>query len=393
MKYSKFQDIELSALGFGCMRFPLLEDGKTIDEDQVEKMFEIAIKGGINYFDTAWPYHEGKSEIVTGKMLKKYPRDSFYLASKFPAFQYKVGSPDNPKPSEIFEKQLEKCGVEYFDFYLCHNVSERTIPVFEDEEIGIIPYLLEQKKLGRIKHLGFSCHAQYPNLKAFVERHPGIFEFCQIQLNYLDWTLQEAKEKYEYLTEKGIPVWVMEGIRGGKLAKLPEALTGKLRALRPEASDAEWAIRWVQSLPNVCVQLSGMSNIAQTEENLRTMNEGQPLSESEFNLLLEIAESLKRSVPCTKCRYCCDGCPMELDIPSIIAQYNAFLTQDDFTVRTYMGSLDPEKQPAACVSCGQCTDICPQNINVPVIMERFAAALAKEKTWEEVCKEHDAEYK
>ena len=393
MKYNKFQDIELSALGFGCMRFPVLEDGKTIDEEQVAKMFDMAIKGGVNYFDTAWPYHEGNSEIVTGKLLKKYPRDSFYLATKFPAFQFKLGASDNPKPEEIFEKQLEKCGVEYFDFYLCHNVAERTMPVFEDPEIGIIPYLLKQKELGRIKHLGFSCHAQFENLKAFVERHPGTFEFCQIQLNYLDWTLQDAKSKYEFLTEQGIPVWVMEGIRGGKLAALPEALTGKLRALRPDASDAEWAIRWVQSLPNVCVQLSGMSNIAQTEENLRTMNEGEPLSQCEFDLLLEIAESLKRSVPCTKCRYCCDGCPMELDIPGIIAQYNAFLTQDDFTVRTYMSSLPEDKQPAACVSCGQCTGICPQNIDVPVIMERFAAALAKKKTWEEVCKEHDAEYK
>ncbi|MBR0482048.1 MAG: aldo/keto reductase [Firmicutes bacterium] len=209
MKYNKFQDLELSALGFGCMRFPLLEDGKTIDEDQVAKMFDIAIKGGVNYFDTAWPYHEGMSEIVTGKTLKKYPRDSYYLASKFPAFQYKVGAEDNPKPSEIFEKQLEKCGVEYFDFYLCHNVSERTLPVFEDPEIDIIPYLIKQKELGRIKHLGFSCHAQYENLKAFVERHPGVFEFCQIQLNYLDWTLQDAKEKYDFLTEAGIPVWVM----------------------------------------------------------------------------------------------------------------------------------------------------------------------------------------
>ena len=392
MKYNKFQDIELSALGFGCMRLPVLEDGKTIDEAQVEKMFDMAIKAGVNYFDTAWPYHEGNSEIVTGRVLKKYPRDSFYLATKFPAFQFKVGGTDNPKPADIFEKQLEKCGVDHFDFYLCHNVSERTIPVFEDPEIGIIPYLLKQKELGRIKHLGFSSHAQFENLKAFVERHPGVFEFCQIQLNYLDWTLQDAKAKYEFLTEAGIPVWVMEGIRGGKLAALPEALTGKLRSLRPEASDAEWAIRWVQSLPNVCVQLSGMSNLAQTEENLKTMNEGTPLSQCEFDLLLEIAEGLKRSVPCTKCRYCCDGCPMELDIPDLIAQYNGFLTQDDFTFRAYVTGLPEDKQPSACVACGQCTDICPQNINVPAIMERFAAALARKKTWEEVCKEHDAEY-
>ena len=392
MKYNRFQDLELSALGFGCMRFPVFED-KSIDKEQVEKMFDYAIANGINYFDTAWPYHEGKSEIVTGKFLKKYPRDSFYLATKFPGFPFKLGAPDNPRPEEIFEKQLEKCGVEYFDFYLCHNVSERTIPIFEDPEIGIIPYLLKQKELGRIKHLGFSCHAQFENLKAFVERHPDTFEFCQIQLNYLDWTLQQAKEKYEFLTEKGIPVWVMEGIRGGKLASLPKTLSGKLKALRPEASEAEWAIRWVQSLPNVCVQLSGMSNMTQVEENIRTMKEGEPLSKEEFDLLLEIAEGLKRSVPCTKCRYCCDGCPMELDIPDLVAQYNAYVTQDDFTVRTYINSLPEDKQPSACVACGQCTDMCPQNINVPAVMERLAAGISGERTWEEICQEHDADLK
>ncbi len=374
MKYNDFQGIKLSALGFGCMRLPLLEDGKTIDEELTAKMFDTAIKGGVNYFDTAWPYHGGMSEIVTGKILKNYPRDSFYLASKFPG-RMGVSAEESADPSLIFEKQLEKCGVDYFDFYLCHNINESNFDVFEGGSPSIIDYLIEQKKLGKIKHLGFSSHAKYENLKAFLERHPGVFEFCQIQLNYLDWTLQDADKKYALLTELGIPVWVMEGIRGGKLAVLPENLSTKLRVLRPEATDAEWAIRWVQNLPNVCVQLSGMTTMSQVEQNLETVSGGEPLSEAETEALAEVAEGLKNAVPCTKCRYCCDGCPAELDIPSLIASYNEFNVGGGPTAKMYIMSLPEDKRPTACLSCGQCVDICPQKINVPELFEQFSEKL------------------
>ena len=218
MIYKAFQDLQLSQLGFGTMRLPLRED-KSIDEELAAAMTDAAIRQGVNYFDTAWPYHSGKSETVIGKILQNYPRESFYLADKFPGHQiapaYDV--------ADIFERQLKKCGVEYFDFYLLHNVYENSIGVYEDARWNIIPYLLEQKKNGRIRHLGFSTHAGLPALEQFLQRHGEEMEFCQIQLNYLDWTLQDAKGKYELLTQRGIPVWVMEPVRGGKLAKLPAA--------------------------------------------------------------------------------------------------------------------------------------------------------------------------
>ena len=241
-----FQVLKLSQLGFGTMRLPLRED-RSIDEEQAAAMTAEAIAKGVNYFDTAWPYHGGKSETVIGEILKQYPRESFYLADKFPGHQI---APSYDVKA-VFEHQLEKCGVGYFDFYLLHNVYENSIAVYEDERWGILPYLLEQKKNGRIRHLGFSTHAGVPALEAFLEKHTDEMEFCQIELNYLDWTLQQAKEKCELLNRYNIPIWVMEPVRGGKLANLPAAAQEKLRALRPDASDASWALRWVQEIPGV----------------------------------------------------------------------------------------------------------------------------------------------
>ena len=300
MIYKDFQGLKLSQLGFGTMRLPLRED-KSIDAEQAAAMTSEAIAKGVNYFDTAWPYHSGKSELVIGEILKQYPRESFYLADKFPGHQI---APSYDVKG-VFEKQLKKCGVEYFDFYLLHNVYENSIAVYEDERWNILQYLLEQKKNGRIRHLGFSTHAGVPALEAFLEKHANEMEFCQIELNYLDWTLQQAKEKCELLNRYGIPIWVMEPVRGGKLANLPAAAQEKLHALRPEASDASWALRWVQEIPGVTMILSGMSNMAQMQDNLATFDHPEPLSAEEQALLLEIAEGFKSAVPCTACRYCC----------------------------------------------------------------------------------------
>lgn len=317
MIYKAFQDLQLSQLGFGTMRLPLRED-KSIDEELAAAMTDAAIRQGVNYFDTAWPYHSGKSETVIGKILQNYPRESFYLADKFPGHQiapaYDV--------ADIFERQLKKCGVEYFDFYLLHNVYENSIGVYEDARWNIIPYLLEQKKNGRIRHLGFSTHAGLPALEQFLQRHGEEMEFCQIQLNYLDWTLQQAKEKCELLNRYNIPIWVMEPIRGGKLANLPESMTAELRAMRPEASAASWALRWVQQIPGVTMILSGMSDLAQMEDNLATFDHPQPLSEEETACLLRFAEQMKNAVPCTACRYCCDGCPQRINIPQMLRVLN-----------------------------------------------------------------------
>ena len=214
MIYKKFQDLELSALGMGAMRLPVLDgDDGRIDEPAAQKMVDYAMEQGVNYYDTAWGYHDGHSEEVMGRALGKYPRQQYYLATKFPGYDLS----NMGRVEEIFEKQLLKCGVDYFDFYLFHNVCEMNINEYLDEKYRIHAYLMEQKKKGRIRHLGFSAHGSVPVMKRFLEAYGKDMEFCQIQLNYLDWFFQGAKEKVELLAEYGIPVWVMEPLRGGKL--------------------------------------------------------------------------------------------------------------------------------------------------------------------------------
>lgn len=239
MLYTTMAGERVSRLGFGAMRLPLLDDGKTIDEVQVQKMVDHAIASGVNYFDTAFPYHGGNSELVTGRALKKYPRESYFLADKYPGHQI-ASSYD---PAEVFEEQLKKCGVDYFDFYLLHNVNEGSVVTYEDPRWGIIDYFREQKRLGRIRHLGFSTHGSTEMIRDFLDFTGGDMEFCQIQINYLDWTLQDAKAKYELLEERNIPIIAMEPVRGGKLADLPAEAHEKLQALRPGTSDASWGYR------------------------------------------------------------------------------------------------------------------------------------------------------
>ena len=319
MEYIDFQGKQISLLGFGAMRLPTLGKDDAIDYAEAERMIDRAMEAGINYFDTAFPYHGGNSEIVTGKVLSKYPRESYYLATKYPGHQVL----DSYNPAEVFEEQLKKCGVDYFDFYLLHNVSESSISVYLDERWGIVDYFMEQKRLGRIKHLGFSTHGLPENLAEFLEAVGDKMEFCQIQLNYLDWTLQRANEKCALLQKYNIPVWVMEPVRGGKLVdKLPESAKARLKELRPHESVASWCFRWLMTLPNMGVILSGMSTMEQLEDNIRTFSEGSSLTAAEVDELYVIAENLKSNIPCTACRYCTEGCPMELNIPMLIEVYN-----------------------------------------------------------------------
>ncbi len=386
MIYHDFQDKKLSLLGFGTMRLPTDNNG-TIDEAQVREMTRYAIDHGVNYFDTAYPYHNGESERVIGRVLSEYPRDSFYLATKYPGHQI---SSTGYNPAEIFEEQLKKCGVDYFDFYLLHNVYEESIETYLDPRWGIVEYFKEQKRLGRIKHLGFSCHAQTEGLKAFLDVYGKDMEFCQIQLNYLDWTLQDAKSKYELLTERGIPVWVMEPVRGGRLANLSDEETAVLQKLRPDESVAAWGFRFLQQLPNVKMVLSGMSNMEQMMDNVKTFSEEKPLSEQETNTLLQIAEGMKDSIPCTACRYCCDGCPMGLDIPMLLATYNELRFSPAVNVAMRIEFMDESKKPSACIGCGKCTQICPQNINIPAAMKDMTEKLSKLPSWAEICKQREA---
>lgn len=385
MQYNKFKNINLSRLGFGAMRLPTLEDG-SIDQAALEEMVAYAMDHGVNYFDTAWPYHGGSSETALGKALRKYPRESWYLASKYPGHQIA----EKYDPSAIFEEQLKKCGVEYFDFYLLHNVYENSIGTYMDPKWGILDYFKEQVKNGRIRHLGFSSHARPDTLEKFLDYAGEDMEFCQIQLNYLDWTLQDAKAKYDLLNRRGVPVWVMEPVRGGRLAALSDEDTAKLKALRPEDSTAAWAFRWLQNLPNVKMVLSGMSNMEQMEDNVKTFSSGAVQTEQEASVLMEMAENMKNALPCTKCRYCCDGCPQGLDIPMLIHAYNDVkFSQGGMTVAMQFDALPEDKRPAACIVCGACSAICPQNIDIPTALAELADILSKTPSWAEMCRQRE----
>ena len=258
-----------------------------------------------------------------------------------------------------------------------------------DPQWGIIDYFVEQKKLGRIRHLGFSTHGRVETMDTFLRRYGEHMEFCQIQLNYLDWTLQDAKGKYELLEKYNIPVWVMEPVRGGKLAQLPAELDRELREQRPEESDAAWALRWLQTLSNVKMVLSGMSNMAQMVDNVATFSGGEPLSEEEVALLARVADALHQGVPCTGCRYCCDGCPMGLDIPMLLKYYNDAKFQPSMNLGIEIEALPEDKRPSACVGCGQCAQVCPQGIDIPGAMQDFAEICAKLPSWAEISRQRE----
>ena len=373
MIYRDFQDIRLSALGFGAMRLPVLDgDDGRIDEEAALRMVDTAMKNGINYYDTAWGYHDENSELVLGKALARYPRESFYVATKFPGYD-----PSNwGKVEEIFERQLEKLGVSYFDFYLFHNVCEMNIDAYlDDEKYGIFSYLMEQKKNGRIRHLGFSCHGDLPVLRRFLDAYGDHMEFCQLQLNYLDWTFQNGKEKVEILNKRNIPVWVMEPLRGGKLAKLAPEYEARLKALRPDEEIPAWAFRFLTSIPSVTMILSGMSNEEQLEKNLATFAEDKKLSEAEMKELMDVADKMLSvgTVPCTACHYCVSHCPQGLDIPNLISLYNEHVyTGGGFIAPMALAALPEEKQPQSCLGCRSCEVVCPQQIKISEVLADFA---------------------
>ena len=373
MIYKDFKDKKLSALGLGAMRLPIMNgdsDGR-IDEEQTAKMVDYALDHGINYFDTAYGYHDGQSEIVMGKVLGRYPRESYYLADKFPG--YDLSNMD--KVESIFEEQLKKCGTEYFDFYLFHNVYEKNIDPYMDEKYGIMEYLKKQKEAGRIRHLGFSCHGRYDTLKRFLDTYGDDLEFCQIQLNYLDWKLQDAKAKVELLNEYEIPIWVMEPLRGGKLALLSDENSEKLKACRTDEEIPAWGFRFLQSIPGVTMVLSGMSDMKQLMENTATFAEEKPLTEEEMKVLMEVTDSMLDIFPCTACRYCTSHCPKKLDIPTLLSLYNE--SRFNMTIITQMavGAMPKDQRPDACIGCKSCEAVCPQMLKISEAMKDFAQKL------------------
>lgn len=362
MIYKDFQGEKLSMLGYGLMRLPILDgDSDKIDEKEAERLIDYAYAHGINYFDTAWGYHGGNSELITGKALSKYPRESFKLTTKFPGYDLL----NFPKMEEIFDKQLEKLQVEYFDFYLFHNLCELNLKQYLDPVYHIHDSIMERKRDGRIKHVGLSNHGSPECLREFLDAYGDDIEFCQLQLNFMDWNFQKAKECVEILRERHIPIWVMEPLRGGNLLDM---------------ASAEECFRWLQSIDDVTVVLSGMTTFEQLEENIRIFEEDKPLSKEDFDVLVEKADSKIRdgSVPCTACRYCIDHCPRELDIPYLISMYNEYkLTKNDFVAPMAIAALEKGKKPWSCIGCQSCEAVCPQKLPIAEIFRNFTKALKK----------------
>ncbi len=349
---------ELSLLGYGCMRFPTLPDGK-IDRAESERLLNRAHNAGVNYFDTGWGYHGGESEPFLGTVLSKWDRSSYFLATKLPCWLLK--DPDDPE--RFFSRQLERCRVDYFDFYLAHSITEKNYEILN--ATGACDYLARQKAEGKIRRLGFSFHDRPELLERMLTEHD--WDFVQLQLNYLDWDLQDAKRQYEIAAAHGLPVVVMEPVRGGALATLSEQARAVLNKADPESSIASWAVRFAASLPGVMTVLSGMTAMDQVEDNLNTMTPFRPLSDSE-RAVLDEALALYRSaatIPCTGCRYCMD-CPAGVDIPRVFSIYNQARIKDSREDFDGSWRLLPESaRPDACVGCNACVSSCPQHIDIP----------------------------
>ncbi len=372
MIYKDFQDIKLSALGMGNMRLPVVDgDDNKIDVAAAKEMLDYCMKSGINYYDTAYGYHGGNSELVVGELLKEYDRNDFYLASKFPGYDLS----NMPRVKEIFEEQLKKCQVDYFDFYLFHNVCETNIDAYLNPEFGIYDYLMEQKKNGRIRHLGFSTHGDVDCITRFLKAYGSDMEFCQIELNYFDYRFQDAKSKVELLNKWNIPIWVMEPVRGGQLATLSDEAAARLKEARPDEKIPAWAFRFLQTL-DVTMTLSGMSDMQQLKDNIATYEESRPLNRQEMELILSIADDMisRTTVPCTGCHYCVSHCPKKLDIPSLLKLYNEAMVAGSGMFIAQMGLtlFEQDKQPECCIRCHSCEKVCPQAIHIPDALHNFA---------------------
>ena len=377
MIYKKFQDLQLSALGLGTMRLPVVE-GNNADIDMVKsaQLVDYAIKNGVNYFDTAWGYHSGNSETAMGELLSNYPRESFYLATKFPGYDPQTIM----RKEEVFETQLKKLKTDYFDFYLFHNLCDVNFDYYMDEEkkYGLFEYLMQKKAEGKIRHLGFSVHANNDMTEKFLDKYGEYMEFCQIQLNWLDYSFQDAKGKLEMLKKRNIPVFVMEPVRGGRLVKLDQETEQRLRQIRPSASMPEWAFRYIQSFDEVCVTLSGMSNMEQLEENIKTFSEDKRTSNEENAVLYSIAKDMmKNTAPCTECRYCTEYCPMQLDIPNLLDHYNELtFARGGFSVKS-LEFIPEDKRPDKCIGCKSCENVCPQKIKISEVLATFNEMIEK----------------
>jgi len=365
--------VETSLLGFGCMRFPVTEDGK-INEPEAEKMLDKAIAAGVNYIDTAYSYHGGDSERFVGRMLKKYDRSSLYLATKLPIWAVETLE----DVDKFFNEQLEKLQVEYIDFYLMHNMGIKDWNRLK--EMGGVERIEELRAQGKIRYLGFSCHDTYEGFEAILNDYD--WDFCQIQFNYIDTEEQAGMRGYELTARKQVPLMIMEPIKGGTLANFADDINERFHQMDPDASVASFALRWVGSFPNVRVVLSGMSTMEQVEDNLKTFGSFQPLSEAEKAGIDDIVAALRSRMKngCTGCRYCMP-CPLGVDIPGTFKAWNNYFMYENYNTVAWHWetAIGEEHQPKNCVKCGKCEAACPQKIAIREDLAKAQADLDKKE--------------
>lgn len=369
--------MSIKKLGFGFMRLPLLdtEDQASFDTEQIKKMVDMFLARGFTYFDTAYPYHDNKSEAALCAMVvKRYPRDKFTVATKMPLFMIK----SKEQQKAIFDEQLTSVGVDYFDYYLLHDINRMTVPTVN--EMDSFGFMMEQKKAGKIKQIGFSFHEKSELLEQVLSEHPEA-DFVQLQINYLDWDNAsiDSGRCYEVAVKHGKKVIVMEPLKGGTLANVPEKAETLLKGYHPDLSVASWGIRYAASLENVMVVLSGMSNMEQLEDNTSYMQDFQPLTKQEKEVVMETVSIINESIaiPCTACRYCVAGCPKNIAIPEYFALYNAQqhdVNRDNFSPQMdYFASLvQTYGKPSDCINCKKCEKICPQHLCITDELKKVA---------------------
>ncbi len=366
---------KMPKLGFGLMRLPE-KDGK-IDIDQVCRMVDDYLAAGLNYFDTAYVYNDGLSEkAVKDVLTKRYPRDRFLVASKLPAWCLKEKSDRD----RIFNEQLERTGLDFFDFYLLHSVEDGSNGDTY-EQLDCYTWAMQKKAMGKIGHFGFSFHGSPEYLEQLLDRHPEV-EFVQIQLNYADWEnpVVRSGKLYDILYRRNIPMIIMEPVKGGTLARLTPELEKKFKSIRPDASAASWALRFVGSLPGIMTILSGMSAEDQMKDNISTFKQFEPLTEEERALISEV-RSIMLNVPqigCTACRYCTAGCPMKISIPDVFRAVNTMdLYKEDWRPRAFYNGLLSQGHGRAsdCLACGQCESVCPQHLPIIDLLKDAGARL------------------
>lgn len=372
MEYRKLVKNEgpVSLLGFGCMRLPLVPGGQPneIDVPLAEAMIARAMSAGVNYFDTAYRYIGGNSELFLGNALKKYPRESFKLATKLPMGMID----DTAKGVRIYHEQLERLQTDYFDFYLLHGIKRAGFQKAVD--LGLLDYLLQEKIEGKIRHLGFSFHGSYEDFEYILTFRD--WDFCQIQLNYMDTEIQAGVRGAQLARERGVPLVIMEPVKGGSLANFNTNAAQAMKDAAPDKSLASWAVRWVAEQPSVAVVLSGMSTMEQVEDNIATFEAYQPLSEEERAIVAGTAEKIRASVRigCTGCEYCMP-CPFGVNIPKNFAVWNEYgMYNNPGSVKWGLSNLKEGGFASACQKCGACEPKCPQGL---AIRDGLAAAAAE----------------